>query len=437
MEVFTISPLKIKVKEGLERYRQDLGDIESLAESFKRLRQILPIVVNKNFELIDGGRRLAAAIIAGVDIKCVFDDAVDSYEMRELELESNLYRKDYTPAEYAQAVADLHSIKQEKYGTSTSGREGGWTLDHTARLMGKTKGSVIRALEINDLVHAFPQLKGAKKKSELLKAGRKLCQLSDAMQGLAKHEELMKTREAPFKLFNEDAVTHMAAVPDNSIDILLTDPIYGIDADKLAMTTGGRTGGEFTSSGYKISDSPEKALFFYYVLSKESFRFTTNNTHGYVFVAPEHFWTVREMFLSTGWRVHVKPIIWIKRTVGQCNIPSSWPASCYEMIIYIRKDDSRLVQEGKPDWLECPPVLESQRLHPYEKPVPLLTSLLERVSLPGQKLYDPFMGSGSSIEAGFKQKLFCVGVDISPEAYATACSRMTKLLEQQIKQEGK
>lgn len=436
MEVFTISPLQIKVKQGLERYRQDMGDIEGLAESFKRTKQILPIIINRNNELIDGGRRLAAAILAGIDIKCVYDDAVDEYEMRELELEANLFRKDYTPAEYAQGVADLHALKQKRYGETTSGQHGGWTLDHTAKLMGKTRGSVIRALEINDLVHMFPQLKTAKKAAEIVKAGKKLSQLSVAMEGLAKHEELIKNNKASFQLFKEDATLHMTTVPDSSIDILLTDPIYGINADKTCMTIGGKTGGDLTSSGYKISDAPEEALFFYYVLSKESFRFTTPSAHGYIFVGPEHFQTVREMFLDSGWRAYIKPIIWIKRVTGQCNIPSAWPASCYEMILYIRKDNSRLVKEGCPDWVECPPVLESQRLHPYEKPIQLLTNLLERSALPGQKLYDPFMGSAASIEAGVLQKLYCIGVDISPEAYAVANTRMARLLEKQSKEEG-
>jgi ParB/RepB/Spo0J family partition protein len=436
MEVFTISPLKIKVKQGLERYRQDLGDVEGLAESFKRTKQILPIIINRNNELIDGGRRLAAAIMAGLDVKCVYDDAVDECEMRELELEANLFRKDYTPAEYAQGVADLHALKQRKYGETTSGQQGGWTLDNTAKLMGKTRGSVIRALEINDLVHAFPQLKQAKKASEIVKAGKKLNQLTQAMAGMAKHEEIIKSKKTSFKLFQEDAVTHMTTVPDASIDILLTDPIYGINADKTAMNIGRQTGGDLTTSGYRISDSPEEALFYYYVLSKESYRFTTDSAHGYAFVGPEHFWKIRDMFIAAGWRVHVKPLIWIKRSTGQCNVPSAWPSSCYEMIMYFRKDNSRLVKEACPDWIECDPVLQSQRTHPYEKPVPLLNNLLERVCLPGQKLYDPFMGSAASIEAGVWHNLFCIGVDISPEAYAMACSRMAKITEQKAREEG-
>lgn len=436
MEVFFMNPLEVKVKEGLDRYREDMGDIESLADSFKRLRQILPIVVNRDKELIDGGRRLAACILAGMEVKCVHEDVADPFEMRELELEANLHRKDYTPAERAKAIADLHQLKQAKYGQSVSGSTIGWSIDQTAKLIGQTRGSVYNALEIQSLVDTFPQLKQAKKASEIKKAGRNLQKLAVAMAGLKEHEKLLKNSEQTFKLFQEDATVHMVSVPDNSIDILLTDPIYGIDADKIMMTLGGQTGGGFTSSGYKITDSPSEALFYYYVLSKESIRFMTDSSHGFVFVAPEHFWTVREMFLETGWRVYIKPIIWIKRTTGQCNVPSAWPSSCYEMIMYIRRDNSRLVREGQPDWIECLPVPESERKHPYEKPTLLLRNLLERVSLPGQKLYDPFMGSASSIEAGVKLRLYCIGTDIAPEAYAMACTRMSAVMTELKQKEG-
>ena len=436
MEQLFLDPLSIKVKEGLDRYRQDMGDIEQLAESITRLRQILPVIINRNNELIDGGRRLAACILAGVQVKCVYEDVIDPYEMRELELEANLHRKDYTPAERAKAISDLHELKQAKYGKSVSGSTEGWSIEQTAKSIGQTRGSVYNALEISSLIETFPQVKTAKKASEILKAGKNLTRLSIAMEGLKKHEDLIQNKVAPFKLFHEDAVLHMSSVPTASIDILLTDPLYGINADKTAMTIGGKTGGEFTTAGYKISDAPNEALFYIYVLAKESFRFCTDTAHGYIFVGPEHFNTVWKMFTEAGWRVHIKPLIWIKRETGQCNVPSAWPASCYEMLLYIRKDNSRLVKEGQADWIECDPVMPSAKLHPYEKPVQLLTNLLERVALPGQHLYDPFMGSASSIEAGVKQRLYCVGVDSSPEAYATSCSRMAKITEANNKKEG-
>jgi site-specific DNA-methyltransferase (adenine-specific) len=94
----------------------------------------------------------------------------------------------------------------------------------------------------------------------------------------------------------------------------------------------------------------------------------------------------------------------------------------------MRRDNSKLVKEGMPDWIECPPVDPSKKLHPYEKPVALLSNLLSRVALPGQILYDPFMGSGSSIEAGYLSKLFTIGCELDTAAYAMAMSRVAQLV---------
>lgn len=427
MDIISIEPTQIKVREGLERYRTDMGEIDKLADSIERTRQILPIIITRRFELIDGGRRVAACMLKGIKVKAIFEDVVDDYEYRELELEANLHRKDYTPAEEALAIRDLHNLKQDRLGTSGSGTTDGWTIQKTADLLGKTRGTVYNALEMATLIDAFPELKTAKKKSEIKKAGKALQKLSDAMDGLVAYETSLKRKNDFFEVHNEDAVKHMEQMGTGSVNVLLTDPLYGIGADLIAKTMGGGVGKGFTTSGFKIEDPTEAAYFYYYVLAQQSIRFCTPNAHGYVFVGPEHFWKVRQIFLDAGWLVHVKPIIWIKRETGQCNIPSSWPSSCYEMLMYMRKDDSKLIKEGMPDWIECLPVNPSERLHPYEKPVDLLVELLERVGLPGQVMYDPFSGSFSSIEAGVRLKMYSIGVEIDKSAFAMGLNRIKRI----------
>ena len=422
--VFYIDPLKIKVKDGLERFRRDLGDLKELGKSLKETGQIQPIVINREHELIVGGRRVAACILGGMKVKAIYEDMVDPVKMRLYELEENLHRKDLTPAEYALATEELHKLMQQERGESISGKTGGHTLDDTAKILGKTRGSVISELELAQMVKAFPELKSAKKKSEIVKATKGLQKLQVAMTSLKDYEEVVAEKKDLFKLHNIDAVEHMRSLPDGCKDILLTDPPYGIDYDKNLLGIGKVTGG-LPSVGFKPdTDKAEEALFLYKELAVESFRFTTSQAQGYVFCGPEHFWILRQIFITTGWRVHIKPLIWAKPGTGQCNVPSAWPASCYEMLLYIRKDNSRLVKEGRPDWVECPIVSPSNRIHYNEKPIPLLMNLLERVSLPGQQLYDPFSGSGSSIVAGLKMKLLCEGCENSLEAYSVAIKRI-------------
>lgn len=427
--VFYIDPLKITVKDGLERFRRDLGDLKELGKSLRETGQIQPIVVNRKHELIVGGRRTAACILGGMKVKAIYEDMVDPVKMRLYELEENLHRKDLTPAEHALATEELHKLMQQEHGESVSGKKGGHSLDNTAKILGKTRGTVISELELAQMVKAFPELKNAKKKSEIVKATKGLQKLQVAMSSLKDYEKIVTEKKDLFKLRNIDAVEHMRSLPNGCKDILLTDPPYGIDYDKNLLGIGKVTGG-LPSVGFKPKEADEavKALFLYRELATESFRFTTSQAHGYVFCGPEHFWTLRQIFITAGWRVHIKPLIWVKPGVGQCNVPSTWPSSSYEMLLYIRKDNSKLVKEGQPDWVEYSIVHPSNRIHYNEKPIPLLINLLERVSLPGQQLYDPFSGSGSSIEAGLQMKLICEGTELSPEAYAVASKRIKEYI---------
>ena len=429
-QVLYIDPLSIKVKDGLDRFRKDLGDLKDLGKSLREAGQIQPTVINRKHELIAGGRRVAACILEGLKVKVIYSDLVEPTKMRLWELEENLHRANYTPAEYALAVEELHKLMQGFYGESISGKEGGHTLDSTAKILGKTRGSVISELELAEMVKAFPELKNAKKKSEIVKATKGLQKLQIAMTSLKDYEEIVAEKKDLFKLHNIDAVEHMRSLPDGCKDILLTDPPYGIDYDKNLLGIGKVTGG-LPSVGFKPdTDKAEEALYLYRELARESFRFTTAQAHGYVFCGPEHFWTLRQIFIAAGWRVNIKPLIWVKPGTGQCNVPSAWPTSSYEMFLYIRKDNSRLVKEGQPDWIECPIVHPSNRIHYNEKPIPLLLNLLERVSLPGQQLYDPFSGSGSSLIAGLEAKLLCEGCELSLEAYSIAIKRLKEYKEE-------
>lgn len=426
MEMFKCDPGKIKVREGLERTRTEMGDLEGLADSFKRTRQIVPIIITRNFELIDGGRRLAACILAKIDVLCVYQDVADDFEIKELELEANLHRKDYTPAEEVAAVKELHELKQRRLGATSPGVAGGHTIKDTAKLLGRSKASVINDLEMAMMVEAFPQLAHAKKKSDIKRAVQGMQKILTASDGLEKHEEAIASGKKMYKLSNIDAIEHMQRMKTDSVDILLTDPLYGIEADKNIQGIGKAIGGELNTSGYKIKDDNAEAFRLVSSLAKESSRFCKDNAHGFVFCAPEYFSEVSNIFKREDWIPYVRPMIWIKRVTGQSNQPTMWPVAAYEMAIYLRKPKSRLAKEGLPDWSQCDPVLPAMKLHPYEKPIGILMKWLEMVAIPGQILYDPFMGSGASIEAGLRYNLFCHGTDIDKNAYASTIHRISE-----------
>jgi DNA modification methylase len=248
------------------------------------------------------------------------------------------------------------------------------------------------------------------------------------MDALSKYEETIKqTKE--FVLVNRDAVEHMKGIPSESVDLVLTDPPYGLNIHEMAMGLGGETDGDLTTSGIKYEDSEEYAKGLLKELAVQSYRLTKPNGHFYSFCAPSHFWWFLQELRFAGWIVRERPIVWIKRETGQNNQPSYWPSSAYEFIIFARKMDSRLVLEGRADWIQTDPVLPSVKVHQAEKPIPLLKELIARTCMPGSYVYDPFMGSGAVIEAACELKMLAIGCELSVESYATTLARMTKWME--------
>jgi len=426
LTMIEVDPNIIKVKEELPRIRTELGEVEKLLASFERYGQLQPIVVNRNMELIAGGRRLAACILGNRKALIAFNDTIDPLRMRELELEENLQRKALTPAEELLAIDEIHKLKQKLHGESTSGREGGWTIQKTAEIVGRSKQSISDDLQLAEAIKQFPSLKECTTKSEIRKAVKGMTKLVERMEAVSQYEKKIERRTN--KLFSVeccDAYEHMKRQTTNSVDLLLTDPIYGINIDKIAMGIGGETGG-LSTAGYKYEDTPEEAIRQYKALASESARFCKTTAHAIVFTSPTNFCFLRDAFRTAGWLCSDRPFIWIKNESGQNNNPDYWFSAAYEIALFARRPDSRLVEEGKPDWMQVPPVLPSERMHQAQKPVPLLKELIARTTLPGSILYDPFMGSGSSIIAGLDMKMFPIGCDIAEESYATTLHRLSE-----------
>ena len=94
------------------RVRRDLGDLQPLMDSLKRVGQLNPITVTPSYELIAGHRRLTAATRLGwktVDVTVVA--GLDEVRRLEMELEENVYRKDFTPDEVLEGWKRLDQLR--------------------------------------------------------------------------------------------------------------------------------------------------------------------------------------------------------------------------------------------------------------------------------------------------------------------------------------
>jgi len=64
------------------------------------------------------------------------------------------------------------------------------------------------------------------------------------------------------------------------------------------------------------------------------------------------------------------------------------------------------------------------KLHPTQKPLCVLTPLIQSSSLPGDLVLDPFCGSGSTLLAAREQRRRFIGIELDPRYYAIANERL-------------
>jgi ParB family chromosome partitioning protein len=94
-----------------KRVRIDEGDILTLMQSLKKFGQLNPIIVDSDYELIAGFRRLEAAKRLGWStVKAIVVEGPTDAEKIEIELEENLQRKDLTDEEVAEGTRRLDKL---------------------------------------------------------------------------------------------------------------------------------------------------------------------------------------------------------------------------------------------------------------------------------------------------------------------------------------
>ncbi len=221
--------------------------------------------------------------------------------------------------------------------------------------------------------------------------------------------------KAQNKLIYGDCLIEMEKLDDASIDLVITDPPYGIDYSSNRseyndhITREKITGDISLPEALKLIDGALEILC----------RKTKQDAHFYIFtswkVYPE-FKTVVEKYFTIK-----NLIIWDKGNHGPGDLEGSW-ANRYEMIIFATKGDKKL-NIRRPDIIAINKVLLSKMIHPTQKPVELIKQLLEVSARPKDTVIDPFMGSGSTIKAVKEHgNLYYIGIELDKRYFDKAAA---------------
>jgi site-specific DNA-methyltransferase (adenine-specific) len=121
---------------------------------------------------------------------------------------------------------------------------------------------------------------------------------------------------------------------------------------------------------------------------------------------------------------YLKSLVWDKGHVGLGRI---W-RNQHELIIAARWNDSVFNEDGKlrSDVLTFTATPSADRTHPVEKPTSLLTHLLIPTVAANGCVLDPFMGSGTTLEAAKKAGRCAVGIEGEERYCEIAAQRLSQ-----------
>ena len=422
-----LTPLyDIATADDRQRQHFDEGSIIDLADDIERIGLMHPIVLrNEENVLVAGERRLRAVQLLN-SANRLFEcngkivpfgyipstrlsdrEEVDYYEA---ELFENMSRVDLSWAEQSRARAKLHSLRLAQTG-------GAQTLKDTAKELAADPSTTPNIGSLSEDIRLAAHLDDkevakAKTKSEAIK-------ILDRKQNEARNAELAKEwrgltdRTSPHVLRQGDAIDLLRELPDNEFDVIITDPPYGIDADRF---------GDQTLINHEYDDTFASWEPLMHVLAYETLRVTKPQAHAYVFCDISRFFDLLETLRSAGWNVWPRPIIWYKGNIGTLPRPKHGPRYTYECILYAIKGDRQVKTVGAHDVIQIPAVQKAR--HAAEKPVGVYATLLARSAWANDFVLDPFCGSGTIFPAANHLNLNATGFEMDEVSFNIALSRM-------------
>jgi site-specific DNA-methyltransferase (adenine-specific) len=431
MSIKYIDINSITIEENRHRKEFTPEAMADLSDSISRIGLLHPIVV-EGTELKAGERRLRAIknlYVMGVSINfgpnpvdvgfipCVQYHDLDAITKMEIQVDENQKRENLTWQESALAtslLAELRSAQATRDGTTQpkvseiaaeirgTGIGGNLTRTHEALIVAKHLDN--------------PEVAKAKTQKDAIKVLRK----AETAKRHEAHAAVIgrSYSAANHRLYNLDSVAWMKTQEANQFDVILTDAPYGMDAQDFGDS------GLVTLGNHQYDDSWETVSILLKALLTEGFRITRPNAHLYLFCDIDHFIELKMWAAAIGWRVFRTPLIWSKPNAYRAPWPTSGPRRTYETILYAVKGD-KLVTKLLADVLVHN--VDENLGHAAQKPVALFIDLLGRSVQPGDKVFDPFAGTGTIFEAATALKCYATGIELEPSFYGIALERLEKI----------
>lgn len=205
----------------------------------------------------------------------------------------------------------------------------------------------------------------------------------------------------------KDAFEWLAGLPDNYVDLVVTDPPYESLEEHRGKGTTTRLKQSKASSNewFEVIKNDQLPL-----LMRELYRVLKKDTHCYVCCDAKTLFHLKPAGEAAGFKFW-KPLVWDKVHIGM----GYHYRSRYEFICFFEKGKRKLNHLGWADVLTYARLL-GKGVYPAQKPLGLIEELITQSTSGTGTVIDPFFGSGVVAEASANHGLHFMGTDINPEA---------------------
>lgn len=328
-------------------------------------------------------------------------------ELLAIELEENIIRHDISWQERVAAEKKLHDLLVAENPNHTFAETAAIIVgaEPTPQQTHNTHVDIQVAAHLDD-----PDIRAAKSVKEAKKIARR------------KLEQLFTTElaartvidESKHQLIHGDAIVELAKLPPNSVDCVLTDPPYGINAHTFTKQSGAVDG-----IMHQYDDSFEAAEKIVRAIATASC--IKPDAFVWMFMDIRRFPVWTDIFVEAGWYVWPHPIIWNKKGVGALLGNANGPRHVYETVLFAQRGHKNLERVFQ-DLIEVR--AEINKDHAAQKPVELYQTFLQLSCIAGETVLDPCCGSGTIFPAANLQKLKAIGIETDEVQYANAKLRV-------------
>jgi site-specific DNA-methyltransferase (adenine-specific) len=208
----------------------------------------------------------------------------------------------------------------------------------------------------------------------------------------------------------------MKEISDETIDLVVTDPPYPVISGGKPHKKGQPSGMLSKNDGkiFKHNNVDPQ------IWIPEIYRILKQNTQCYIMTNTINMEKYLRICRECGFGLH-NILCWHKNNVT----PSRWYMKNAEFTLFLRKGKAKRINNVGSKMIHEFNNIIGNKTHPTEKPVELMKFYIENSSSKDDIVFDPFMGTGSTLVAAKELDRKWIGCEIDEEYFNIANERLS------------